>query len=456
MPFPLLCPTKSLNGTVTHLLRLILVAVCLLNAGPARRLEELSEKLCGHSLKLRCLEGLWRETGSVDCNGGAGAKVDTGDSKGNTTTTTTTTNEAIGAVGDEQNLASTPAVPLLPSRLSGFLKRLGSKSSSSSPSSSSSSHQTVPPKVPPETTPGPVGGGVIVQAQSGKSPAPIVETRESEEGDDRNSEDDVSGENGGGEEDTAGADAAKINRTESDDSSRSSTTSDSSDKDRKITALPSGKTGTTNIRKENEGNIPTSSSSDAEIDRKGERPESENKKEKSDTDDYLMSSSSSEKAAVEAVDSQPPGSGSSSPSAASPPATNAMTPNKTAVDRGEELQNDGIEDDSAHSRWGLPEVAGTAGGLLGEQRAVWGGGGREDDSAASGEQAPSDTESGERGSNDKSPRSRVESYDLQVRCRIVGSTISRAPLCGLFRGEGELHTKQNKTKTFATIRLYIL
>lgn len=30
------------------------------------RLEELSEQLCGHSLKLRCLEGLWRESGCPD------------------------------------------------------------------------------------------------------------------------------------------------------------------------------------------------------------------------------------------------------------------------------------------------------------------------------------------------------------------------------------------------------
>lgn len=30
------------------------------------RMEELSEKVCGHSLKLRCLEGLWREAVHMD------------------------------------------------------------------------------------------------------------------------------------------------------------------------------------------------------------------------------------------------------------------------------------------------------------------------------------------------------------------------------------------------------
>lgn len=34
------------------------------------RMEELSEQLCGHSLKLSCLEGLWREPkGLVQENG---------------------------------------------------------------------------------------------------------------------------------------------------------------------------------------------------------------------------------------------------------------------------------------------------------------------------------------------------------------------------------------------------
>lgn len=421
MPLPLPSHTSSLNDIVAYLLRRVLAVEYLANAETTRRLEVLSEKLCGHSLKLRCLEGLWRENGSMDCNEGTGTRVDAGDSKGNNSrsrssrsSSSSSSNDAIGMAGDGQTPASASATPFVSSRLSGFLKRLGSKASSSS-------HEAVPLIGSPETTPGPGGGGgAVVEAQSEKSPAPVVETRGAEEGDDRSSEDGVSDESGGREQDATGADAATVHRTESDGSSTSST-SDSIDKDGP-SALSPGEKGTKNTPRGNEATTATSSISGVGIDRGGERLETENEKEKGalsqptnvpqtgKTGDSVTSSS--EKTTV---DGRPPRSGSSLSVENS--ATKTPTASKTAGGQEKELQNDDIGDDSVHSSWGLPGAAGTTGGLLGEQRAVWGGGGREEDSVGSVEQAPSDTESGERGSDDKSPRSRVESYDLQVRVR---------------------------------------
>lgn len=414
MPSPLPSHTSSLNDIVACLLRRVSAVEFLANAKTTRRLEVLSEKLCGHSLKLRCLEGLWRETGSMDCNEGTGTRVDAGDSKGNNSRSSSrSSNDVIGMAGDGQTSASASATPFVSSRLSGFLKRLGSKASSSS-------HEAVPLKGPPETTPGPAGGGAVVGAQSEKSPAPVVETRGAEEGDDRSSDDGVSDESGGREQDAAGADAATVNRTGSDGSS-TSTTSDSGDKDG-TSALPPGEKGTTHTPKGNKATAATRSILGVGIDRGGERLETENEKEKGALSQPTNvpqtgkagdnATASSEKATV---DGRPPRSGSSLSSENS--ATKTTTASKTAGGQEKGLQNDDIGDDSVHSSWGLPGAAVTTGGLLGEQRAVWGGGGREEDSMGSVEQAPSDTESGERGSDDKSPRSRVESYDLQVRVR---------------------------------------
>lgn len=43
-------------------------------------MEELNEKLCGHSLKLSCLEGLWREPKEVVAENNVVEKVKDADS----------------------------------------------------------------------------------------------------------------------------------------------------------------------------------------------------------------------------------------------------------------------------------------------------------------------------------------------------------------------------------------
>lgn len=83
-----------------------------------------------------------------------------------------------------------------------------------------------------------------------------------------------------------------------------------------------------------------------------------------------------------------------------------------AAQHAHELEESGSVGESVHSRWSLPSGGGGGGGGLHEQRAMWGGPGDEADSTGSVEQAPS-SHTGERGSDGKSPRSRVESYDLQ-------------------------------------------
>lgn len=74
-----------------------------------------------------------------------------------------------------------------------------------------------------------------------------------------------------------------------------------------------------------------------------------------------------------------------------------------------DFDESGSVEGSVHSRWSLPGLG--IGGVH-EQRAVWAGAGGDEDSVGSVEQAPS-SETGGRGSDGKSPRSRVESYDLQ-------------------------------------------
>lgn len=101
-----------------------------------------------------------------------------------------------------------------------------------------------------------------------------------------------------------------------------------------------------------------------------------------------------------------------------------------------DLEMSGSVEGSEHSRWSLPSAGGIGGvGGVREERAVWAGLADAEDSMGSAEQAPS-SDTGERGGDGKSPRSRVESYDLQqeevspdVRLRFVfEETYSRARL----------------------------
>ena len=83
------------------------------------------------------------------------------------------------------------------------------------------------------------------------------------------------------------------------------------------------------------------------------------------------------------------------------------------VQQGADLEMSGSVEGSEHSRWSLPSGGGIGGlGCVREERAVWSGLADAEDSMGSAEQAPSSI-SGERGADGKSPRSRVESYDLQ-------------------------------------------
>lgn len=96
------------------------------------------------------------------------------------------------------------------------------------------------------------------------------------------------------------------------------------------------------------------------------------------------------------------------------------------VRQAADLEMSGSVAGSEHSRWSLPSGGGIGGiGGVREERAVWSGLADAEDSMGSAEQAPSSI-SGGRGVDGKSPRSRVESYDLQqeevspnVRCWLV-------------------------------------
>lgn len=96
------------------------------------------------------------------------------------------------------------------------------------------------------------------------------------------------------------------------------------------------------------------------------------------------------------------------------------------VRQATDLEMSGSVAGSEHSRWSLPSGGGIGGiGGVREERAVWSGLADAEDSMGSAEQAPSSI-SGGRGADGKSPRSRVESYDLQqeevspnVRCWLV-------------------------------------
>lgn len=111
----------------------------------------------------------------------------------------------------------------------------------------------------------------------------------------------------------------------------------------------------------------------------------------------------------------------------SAPASSARMTGQGTEKRSQEAQReenlDGSEslEGSVHSRWSLPKSGYGPGGVLNEQRAVWGGVGDDDDSVGSVEQALSSSTSGMVGSNSKSPRSRVESYDLQQGPVRIGS-----------------------------------
>lgn len=83
------------------------------------------------------------------------------------------------------------------------------------------------------------------------------------------------------------------------------------------------------------------------------------------------------------------------------------------VQQAADLEMSGSVEGSEHSRWSLPSGGGIGGiGCVREERAVWSGLADAEDSMGSAEQAPSSI-SGERGADNKSLRSRVESYDLQ-------------------------------------------
>lgn len=105
---------------------------------PAHSLEEASETLNGHTLKLRCLEGLWRQAGSKEAyEKGAERPAASGDSnsssasgeKGSGRNSDELSQSVSGLkpvpVSEEgRPLAST--APALRAGLSGLLKRLGS------------------------------------------------------------------------------------------------------------------------------------------------------------------------------------------------------------------------------------------------------------------------------------------------------------------------------------------
>ena len=106
------------------------------------------------------------------------------------------------------------------------------------------------------------------------------------------------------------------------------------------------------------------------------------------------------------------------------------------VQQTTDLEVSGSVEGSEHSRWSLPSGGGIGGvGGVREERSVWAGLADAEDSMGSAEQAPSSV-SGGRGADGKSPRSRVESYDLQQeevsldvrRWFIFSVTYSRARL----------------------------
>lgn len=111
----------------------------------AHSLEEASETLKGHTLKLRCLEGLWRQAGSKDADEKGALGVASGDTTSKSGSSGSSgsggggsSNNLGGGVSDSKSdgseegrpLAST--APALRAGLSGLLKRLGSSPLSSS------------------------------------------------------------------------------------------------------------------------------------------------------------------------------------------------------------------------------------------------------------------------------------------------------------------------------------
>lgn len=98
-------------------------------------LEEVSETLNGHTLKLRCLEGLWRQAGSNNNTGKdvtEGAK--SGDHSGNNRNSGTGASGASldpPAIAKEEGRPFASTAPALRAGFSGLLKRLGSNPLSS-------------------------------------------------------------------------------------------------------------------------------------------------------------------------------------------------------------------------------------------------------------------------------------------------------------------------------------
>ena len=96
---------------------------------PPHSLEEVSETLNGHTLKLRCLEGLWRDIGSGSTRENVTKETGSGDPSSNSrrngaVASGSTLNVPARAEEEGQPLAST--APALRAGFSGLLKRLGS------------------------------------------------------------------------------------------------------------------------------------------------------------------------------------------------------------------------------------------------------------------------------------------------------------------------------------------
>ncbi|CAM9502050.1 unnamed protein product [Ectocarpus sp. 6 AP-2014] len=111
-------------------------------------LEEVTETLNGHTLKLRCLEGLWRQTGDTDIEKNVKGGANAGDGVSSTRSSSTPDcgrkhqnleqqqrkqqHLHAGATPVEGHAVAAQTAPAFRTGLSGLLKRLGSNSLSSS------------------------------------------------------------------------------------------------------------------------------------------------------------------------------------------------------------------------------------------------------------------------------------------------------------------------------------
>ena len=102
-----------------------------------RSLEEVTETLNGHKLKLRCLEGLWRQAESNNaCEDVAGGE-ESGDRSSNSRSGGTGASGVpadvdVSARSEEEGGTLAPTAPALRAGFSGLLKRLGSNPLSAS------------------------------------------------------------------------------------------------------------------------------------------------------------------------------------------------------------------------------------------------------------------------------------------------------------------------------------